>query len=120
MPEKEYHRLTRARPRSAFAVAFISRSSLWLGRDHLLCVDSSGYTETYKRFYFRDIQAVTIVATKRRTVFNGVLVVPVDVMPLLVHMPEVPVVVGWNGVDAPVNEYAELRIDVPFRRLVGL
>jgi hypothetical protein len=77
MPEKEYQRLTRARSRSAFAVAFISRSSLWLGKDHLLCVDASGYTETYKRFYFRDIQVITLVATKRRTVWNGVLVVPI-------------------------------------------
>ena len=77
MPEKEYQRLTRGRPRSGFAVAFTSRSSLWLGRDHLLCVDTSGYTESYKRFYFRDIQAVTLVATNRRTVWNGVLVVPV-------------------------------------------
>ena len=76
MAEKEYHRLTRARSRSAFAVAFVSRSSLWLGKDHLLCVDSSGYTETYKRFYFRDIQVITLVVTKRRTVWNGVLVAP--------------------------------------------
>ena len=77
MPEKEYQRLTRARSRSAFGVVSMSRSSLWLGKDHLLCVDSSGYTETYKRFYFRDIQAVTLVATKRRDIWNGVLVVPI-------------------------------------------
>ena len=77
MPEKEYHRLTRARARSGFAVAFVSRSSLWLGKDHLLGVDTSGYTETYKRFYFRDIQVITLVRTKRRTVWNGVLVVPI-------------------------------------------
>jgi len=77
MPEQEYQRLTRTRSRSAFAVAFVSRTSLWLGKDHLLCVDSSGYTETYKRFYFRDIQVITLVTTKRRTVWNGVLVVPI-------------------------------------------
>jgi hypothetical protein len=77
MPEKEYQCLTRARSRSAFGAVSVSRSSLWLGKDHLLCIDSSGYTETYKRFYFRDIQAVTIVATNRRTVWNGVLLVPI-------------------------------------------
>ncbi|MGA9780158.1 MAG: hypothetical protein WBS33_18005 [Verrucomicrobiia bacterium] len=66
MPEKEYQRLTRARARSAFAVAAMSRTSLWLGKDHLLCVDSSGYSETYKRFYFRDIQAISIQRTERR------------------------------------------------------
>jgi len=77
MAEKEYHRLTGARSRSAFALAFTSRSSLWLGRDHLLCIDTNGYTETYKRFYFRDIQAFTLVATNRRKVWNGVLLVPI-------------------------------------------
>ncbi len=62
MPAKEYQRLTFARSR----MAFVSYSSLWLGLDHLLCVDSSGYLETYKRFYFRDIQAVSIQRTERR------------------------------------------------------
>ena len=77
MPEKEYQRLTRARSRSAFGVFSISRSSLWLGKDHLLCIDSSGYTENYKRFYFRDIQALSVVLTNRRTIWNGVLLVPI-------------------------------------------
>lgn len=77
MPEKEYLRLARARSRSAFAVAFMSRSSFWLGKDHLLCIDSNGYAESYKRFYFRDIQAITLVATVRRKVWNGVLLVPI-------------------------------------------
>jgi hypothetical protein len=69
MPEKEYQRLTPARSRTTF----VSRSSLWLGKDHLLCIDSSGYTETYKRFYFRDIQTVIIVKSKRRVIWNWVL-----------------------------------------------
>jgi hypothetical protein len=70
MMEVKYKRLTRARARSAFAVAFMSRSSLWLGEDHLLCVDSNGYAENYKRFYFRDIQAVIIRKTNRRRIWN--------------------------------------------------
>jgi len=73
MPEKEYHRLTRTRARSAFAVAAMSRSSLWLGKDHLLCVDSSGYTETYKRFYFRDIQTISIQRTDRHHWWSAIL-----------------------------------------------
>jgi len=73
MAELNYKRLSRARSRSTFAVAFMSRSSLWLGEDHLLGVDSNGYAETYKRFYFRDVQAITIRATKRRVVWNWIL-----------------------------------------------
>jgi hypothetical protein len=71
MAEKEYRRLT-----SMSRIAFVSRSSLWLGKDHLLCIDSNGYTESYKRFYFRDIQAITFMATRRRLIWNWVLGVP--------------------------------------------
>ena len=77
MPEIHYQRLTYSRGRSAFAVAVQSRASLWLGPDHLLCVDTNGYSETYKRFYFRDIQAITIRESARRNVWNSILVLPV-------------------------------------------
>jgi len=73
MPEKEYYRLTFPRARSSMAVAFVENSSLWLGKDHLLCIETSNYVENYKRFYFRDIQAVTIVDSKRRVTWNWVL-----------------------------------------------
>lgn len=76
MPDQKYQRLARARSRSTFAFAYMSRSSLWLGRDHLLCIDSSGYTETYKRFYFRDIQTISLMESKRRVVWNWTLAVP--------------------------------------------
>lgn len=62
-PEIKYKRLTRSGARSGFAVAFQSRASLWLGPDHLLSVESSGYTEKYKRFYFRDIQSFVVQKT---------------------------------------------------------
>jgi hypothetical protein len=76
MAEKEYQRLTWSRRRSANAfVVTVARASLWLGKDHLLCIDSNGYTENYKRFYFRDIQAITIGRTKSRMVTSIVLAV---------------------------------------------
>ena len=34
-----------------------------MGKDHLLVIDTSGYTESYKRFRFRDIQALVICRT---------------------------------------------------------
>ena len=76
MPETRYQRLTFARTRRMFSVLFRSRVSLWLGPDHILFVDSSGFSETYKRFYFRDIQAFTVRETKRRAMWNAVLVGP--------------------------------------------
>jgi len=64
MADKEYTRLTWSHARSLFSVAVTSRSSLWLGKNHVLSIDTNGYTENYKRFYFRDIQAIVIRKTE--------------------------------------------------------
>jgi hypothetical protein len=56
--------------RTRFAAARASNGSLWLGTDHLLSIDSTGYTENYKRFYFRDIQAITIEKTRTWQIWN--------------------------------------------------
>jgi hypothetical protein len=73
MAKREYYRLTRARRRPGIAVVAISQYSLWLGPDHLLLIESNGYTESYKRFYFRDIQAIIVSQTSARTIMNIVL-----------------------------------------------
>lgn len=44
----------------------MGRSSFWLGPDHLLVVEVAGAVEKYRRFYFRDIQAVIIQKTNKR------------------------------------------------------
>ncbi len=49
------------------------RSGLWLGGDHLLLLETSGFTENYKRFYLRDIQAITVQETKRGQTWNIIL-----------------------------------------------
>lgn len=72
MAEKEYIKLTPARQRAGLAILSVSRSRLWLGKDHLLLVTTDGYTETYKRFYFRDIQALFIRGTERQTIIGAV------------------------------------------------
>src|SRR5438045_8577020 len=75
MAEKEYQRLTRARSRSAFGIVSTGRSSLWLGKDHLLSIESTGYTENYKRLYFRDIQGICIRKTELGKIWNLVFTV---------------------------------------------
>lgn len=45
---------------------------LYQGPDHLLQVSSTGYSESYKRFYFRDIQAVIVQRTSLGKVLNWV------------------------------------------------
>lgn len=69
MADKEYKRLTRSSARGFIGV---TRASLWLGNDHLLCVDTTGYSESYKRFYFRDIQAIIVRVTNTRSAWNYV------------------------------------------------
>jgi hypothetical protein len=73
MAQKKYQRLTRLRARSQFAVVYRTRSALWLGDDHLLLLETSGFTENYKRFYFRDIQTITVQETGRGRVWNIIL-----------------------------------------------
>ncbi len=57
---KEYQRLP-GRKRTLSGT-----STLWLGTDHLLRVDSHSYAEDYKRFYYRDIQSIVLLPTQRR------------------------------------------------------
>jgi hypothetical protein len=40
-------------------------ASVWLGPDHLLLVRSMRFREEYKRYQFRDIQAIVVAQTKR-------------------------------------------------------
>jgi hypothetical protein len=103
-PEIRYKRLTRSGTRGGFAVAFQSRTTLWLGPDHLLSVESSGYTESYKRFYFRDIQAFVVRKTKRFQVLN-IIVGIVLLLLLLLTIAVVPKTASaWNseGPAAPI------------------
>ena len=63
--EKEYKRLSSAR--YWFRIA-----SLYQGKDHLLLVQSTGFSEEYKRFYFRDIQVLLLRPSPRLLVWSAV------------------------------------------------
>ncbi|MEW6303186.1 MAG: hypothetical protein AB1705_06935, partial [Verrucomicrobiota bacterium] len=52
---------------------FTGVSTLWLGEDHLLVVEVSGFTERYKRFSYRDIQAIVLRPTVTGRAINVVL-----------------------------------------------
>ena len=74
MAEKEYKKLPGGgTKRNAFFDVTRIRTSLWQGKDHLLYLLSTGYTEDYKRFYLSDIQAITIRKTMRFMVWNIIL-----------------------------------------------
>jgi hypothetical protein len=69
--QKEYVRLPgRGYRRQGVVSVTARRSRLWLGADHLLLLETQWYTEEYKRFYFRDIQAITIRKTDNGKYIN--------------------------------------------------
>src|SRR5437899_1170126 len=38
----------------------LRKSTLWLAGDHILSIDSHRFSEEYKRYYFKDIQAIIV------------------------------------------------------------
>lgn len=61
------------RARRCMGVVSSVVTRLWLASDHLLYVQSSAYSQTYKRFYLTDIQAVVITRTRAHVVANIVI-----------------------------------------------
>ena len=53
-PNATYRRLPGARR------GLLRKATLWLAYDHILAVDSRRFTEQYKRYYFKDIQAIQL------------------------------------------------------------
>lgn len=45
---------------------------LYEGPDHLLVVRESGYREEYRRFFYRDLQAVVVRPTNRRRLLSAI------------------------------------------------
>ncbi|MBN2307798.1 MAG: hypothetical protein JXR94_02435 [Candidatus Hydrogenedentes bacterium] len=52
---------------------FIGQHRLWLGPDHVLLASDCWFTQSYRRFYFSDIQAFTLHRTDLGKAFNAVL-----------------------------------------------
>jgi hypothetical protein len=50
---------------------FIERVSLYLAPDHLLYISSTGFSESYRRFYYRDIHSVSVRKTATGLWFNA-------------------------------------------------
>ncbi len=96
MSEPPYLRLTRARRRvigAGLVAASAGYSSLWLGKDHLLCIEVSGVAEEYKRFYYHDIQAIVVRQNSRRLVSNILTCIPLLFFGLITSLRMIP----WPG-----------------------
>lgn len=64
------------------------RRTLWMGDDHLLLVESSGFTERYQRLHFKDMQAVIIHETTRMRDLNVMFAALafLSATPALIHL----------------------------------
>ena len=60
---RTYHKL------AGSGLSLILKHSLWQGADHLLWVEGGFVQEHYRRFYFKDIQAVVLHPTRRQTLW---------------------------------------------------
>jgi hypothetical protein len=70
----------------------------------LLSIDSASYSEEYKRFYFRDIQAFFICPTSRMAIWNGILGAL-----LIMHL----LVFGWMGASVTTLAIVAVVLAIP-------
>jgi hypothetical protein len=91
---------------------FIQKSSVWAGPDHLLLVRGSRFREEYKRFYYRDVQAIAVARAPRFHIStrSGLIAY------IIVLACFLTVVRGYNG---PV-EYALAGLGLVTLALAGL
>jgi hypothetical protein len=100
MEKPKYHRLPGRH------AGWLARDSLWCCEDHLLWVRNVGFIERYRRYYFKDIQALTIKPSPRSrnlTIGLGVPVAVALVIALLSAARQVHVgwAIGFSTVAAP-------------------
>jgi len=73
----------------------IFSASLWTGADHLLSVRSARFQEQYKRFYFRDIQAIVITKVPRFLVPKRLLAAALLLIAVAILNARVAPFAGW-------------------------
>jgi hypothetical protein len=109
MKDRPYKRL----PGRRF-LSMAGKQTLWLGRDHLLSVCSSGFAEQYRRFFLRDIAAITVQRTRRWMIGNIVLGTILGIFGLIA------VAVLGSGAGAETGFATFLLVMVVGPSLVGL
>jgi len=73
MKKKRMYKPLSRKVRSGANVLYVVRQRLWLGPDHVLLTTNQGFSESYKRFYFPDIQAVLLTQTRGGFIGNILL-----------------------------------------------
>jgi hypothetical protein len=72
-----------------------TRSAAWAANDHILLIEGSRASERYKRVYFRDVQALTIMRRNRFVIEAPWLFVPPVLAIAAVSLPPAWRATGW-------------------------
>lgn len=81
---KEYYKLPgRGLKRKNSFLLWGIRARLWRGKDHLLSTYNFRYAEEYRRFYYKDIQAITIRKTDQNIIWNSTFILLTIIFALL-------------------------------------
>jgi len=104
---------TRLPGRGVRSVAGIraERCRLWLGRDHLLYVANQGFSEDYRRFYFKDIQAIVVRRTPLWLISNTILG---SLLAVLVTLAVLGHVLGWDEAGVVLSAFFAGCVLIPF------
>lgn len=71
-------------------------SRLYIGPDHLLLVTTTGWTESYRRFYFRDIQVLILCRTEGGKIQNAILALLLFLSAIIATQVGAGAVVAWS------------------------
>ena len=74
---------------------FVFSASLWTGADHILSVKSTRFQEQYKRFYFRDIQAIVVTKAPRFVISPAALAAALLAIGVLIFSARVAPAARW-------------------------
>lgn len=85
---------------------FLRLARLYAGDDHLLLVENSGFSEDYRRFAYRDVQALVVVRSNRFWGWLLALSLPTLAFGL-------PSAFSWEGFGAAAGWVATLLFAIP-------
>jgi len=83
---------------------FPTRYALWTAEDHILSVENTFVAETYRRYYFKDVQALAYCETHSRLRVNAVIGAAASIWLLFAVIVALGVgagVVGWVLLNVP-------------------
>lgn len=97
----------------------IRGASLWAAEDHLLAIESNRFTESYKRYYFTDIQAVTMKRVLRPAF--GPLLLSIALLSILWFVAVIGVSIYGAAVGTPIwTGRTFYGLGVAFLSILGL